>query len=74
MRGSEDEGEIREEETEDIRGDERLEEKNQMETVKRLIDVQIKEVEERKKSRRGVRTISNGGILNRPAVYPHNLY
>lgn len=30
-----------------------------METVKRLIDVQIKEVEERQKSRKGVRTISN---------------
>lgn len=45
-----------------------------METVKRLIDVQIKEVEERQKSRRGVRTISNGGRLNRPAVYLHTLY
>lgn len=45
-----------------------------METVKRVIDVQIKEVEERKKSRRGVRTISNGGRLNNPAVYPHTQY
>lgn len=45
-----------------------------METVKRLIDVQIKEVEERQKSRRGVRTISNGGRLNRPTVYLDTLY